>query len=1615
MASVDNRIVKMEFNNGSFEKNAATSLATIEKLNKSISGLGKDGGGLKALADQAGKFNMGGVSHAIEDVSAKFLAMSAIGITALANITNRAIDAGLSITKALTIDQVTGGFAEYELKLGSIQTIMAGTGADLDTVNKKLQELNEYSDKTIYSFADMTQNIGKFTNAGVSLDMSVASIKGVANVAALSGANAEEASRAMYNFAQALSKGHVQLIDWKSIELANMGTVEFKQQLIDAAAATGELTKQGDKWVTKAGTAVSATEGFNESLTDQWLTTEVLTGTLSDYSDATTDIGAKATAAASDVKTFTQLMGTVKESIGSGWAESFEILIGNFDEAKGLWSTINNNIGEFVGRNADARNELLQSWKDMGGRAQLVTGFVNGFRALMGVINPIKKAFRDIFPAMTAERLYLLTVGFNKFMEALIPSEGTMKNISRIFKGFFAVLEIGWTILKSAIGLIVDLFGELAGVGTGAAFGGLAKVGDFFVDLNKKLVTGGGIIAYFDKLKSAIQKVIPFILEIKDAIADFMGELDFSSVSNFFGSIGDAFGGISFDTSVFDPIIEAWDKFTDGAGKAGEGLQKFGDTIADVWNNVISGIGGAVGGVLSGISDAFSGIINAITGIFSAGGDLEKGVSEAADGIDWAVVLGGVGAAMVGGLIVTLNRLIKNGITIDFTGGVLSSISDTFGQLTGVLKSMQQDIKANILLKIAIAIGVLAVSVGLLALIDPGDLGKAMAAIAVGLGQLIAAMALLDKIDFSTADAAKFALLAISFGILSASMVLLAVAMKIWASMDWEDMAKGGAAFASIVGSVLLMSKFIENEAAGMVKASFAMLLMATSMGSMARVVTTFGEMDLHVIVQGFIGLGVAMTFLVGTMALLPDDMEKKTTGLLGFSIALNLMVIAIKMLGNMEFGELVQGGIAFAAMLGLLVLALNKMPPNMGVQAAQILALAAAMAIMGVALRIFGSMGWEEMGRGLLGMAGALIILVAAMTAAQGGIIGAGAILVMSVALLVLASAIAAFSAIGFADFATGMLLVVVALGALAATAYLLTPAIGPMLLLGAALAAIGLGFALIGVAAAQFAKAIATLAGVKNIGGVIVETFAAIGKALPALFTGIAQGVGEFIIMLMGFIPDIVAFGIDMLLALLDGIIKIAPRIFEFIGTMIKGLLKLIETMIPAYVTTGLKIILGILKGIRDAVPQIIIVVGEIIVGFLDALAEALPPIVESVANLFTTMLLSVAETMGRTAPTLMFGIGIAFFTGFFDGISSMVSQIWTFITGIFTKVIDAVKSVFGIQSPSTVMMDIGINIIMGLFNGIVETAKLIWDFFSGVAGEVLKFIGNVAKTLWNKGKDIVSGLWEGIKQKALEVATWFRELPGKVKTWLGDLATTLKEKGKSILGGLWAGIKQKALEVATWFEGLDDKIKGWIGDAFGWLKDTGKNIIEGLWGGVKGAQQWLKTKMEELLSWLPGWAKRLLGISSPSKVFAEIGQWIPIGLGVGMLSKEKYLEATTEDMGNTVIKTMEDTLKKMPDMIAALDINANPTITPVLDLTQITKDAKKLESMLPTSSMREASLIASYKPNTGITDPTAAGKGDVNFVQTINAPKQLATVDIYRQTRNQIAMAKEVLNIP
>ena len=383
---VDERVVSMQFDNKNFESNVAQTMSTLDKLKQKLSFKGATKG-LSEVGAAANKVNMSGLATSVDTVAVRFSALQVAGVTALANITNSAINAGKNMVKALTLDPIISGFREYETQMNSVQTILANTqskGTTIEDVNSALKELNDYADQTIYNFTEMTRNIGTFTAAGVDLDKSVTSIKGIANLAAMSGSNAQQAATAMYQLSQALAAGRVSLMDWNSVVNAGMGGEVFQNALKRTAENFGYNV---DAIIEKYGS-------FRESLTQgEWLTAEVLTETLTQLSGAYSEadliaqgytesqakeivkLSQTALSAATDVKTFTGMMDTLKESVGSGWAQTWQIIFGDFEEAKTLWTNVSNVLTGFVNNMSNARNELLggalsSKWDDFSAKIE---------------------------------------------------------------------------------------------------------------------------------------------------------------------------------------------------------------------------------------------------------------------------------------------------------------------------------------------------------------------------------------------------------------------------------------------------------------------------------------------------------------------------------------------------------------------------------------------------------------------------------------------------------------------------------------------------------------------------------------------------------------------------------------------------------------------------------------------------------------------------------------------------------------------------------------------------------------------------------------------------------------------------------------------------------------------------------------------------------------------------------------------------------------------------------------------------------------------------------------------------------------------------------------------
>lgn len=1351
--SVEERIVEMRFDNQQFEKGVQTTMGTLDKLKQSL----KLDGAAKGLedVDKAAKgINVSGLSSAVETVKNRFSALEVVAITALANITNSVVNAGKRLVESFTLEPIHQGFAEYELKMGAVQTIMASTGADIKTVNGYLDELNTYADRTIYSFSDMTQSIGKFTNAGVSLDDAVKAIQGISNEAAVSGANANEASRAMYNFAQALSSGAVKLIDWKSIENANMATVEFKQSLLDTALAMGTVVKVGDEYQTtttdakgKVSDLFTATSAFNDSLSAQWMTTDVLVQTLSNYATdiremtaeekkayeeklrgvgyteeqikAIEELGQKAFDSAQDVKTFTQLMDTLKEAAGSGWSQTFEILFGNLEEAKVLWTAVSNTIGGFIDQTSKARNDMLQGWKDLGGRQDLIDSVRNAFEGLRSVVKPVGEAFREIFPATTSEQLANLTKGLKEFTSHLKLSDKDSQNLKNTFKGLFAVLDLVKQGIGSLVKAVFPMTKGLGGLGSGV-LSVTGKIGEWLVSLDQAAKKS-------DVFNKAIQKfhgtVGPILKSVSDHIHGAVTAIKEFAQTHF--GVPDTSGLMSLSDKLkarIEPFKkigevakEAMGKLVDAFKASAPVLSKLGGIIVDALGKVCDGISKALRG------EGFDSLIDLING------------------------------GIVTGLGVGIMKFIKNLTGLESTaddaiGGFAGIIEGFKGAINGAKETLvdfQASLKADILMKIAGSIAILAGSLLVLSLIDSDKLGGALASISILFGELAASMALFDKTLSGHKGLNKFGMAMIE---MSAAILVLASALKKIAAIDTDKLAGTLIGITVLIGEMVAASLALSKWGGKIQTSAVSMILFAEAINILAKAVGKLAELDTDKLTRGLVGVGVLMGELAAFMiaakfgnfkptqglaiielgaALLileksvsgfgSMDIEVIKQGLIGvgailaevavFSVvagkakhilssAVALTVIgaamlvfgkAIKDVGSLPIKQIEKGLIGIGGALASVAVAVNFMPKNMVAIGLGLIEVAAALKIIGSVIQDTGGMKWEDIGKGMVVLAGSMTILAVALNAMKGTLGAASAMLVMSAALAVFTPVLKALGSMSLAEIGKALLTLAGAFTVLGIAGAVLGPMVPAILGLSGALALLGVAVAACGVGLLAFSAGLASLA-VSGVAGVT-----ALVAALEILIVGVLGVIANSAKAIAGAVKAIV-------LAIVDVIVECAPPIAE-------GVLTLIEE---------------VLKSLAEHGPNIVTYLMDFLIGVINAIAARLPELIKAAVNLIGTFFRGVVDALkGIDTTALMEGIvGI----GLLSAIMLALSAVAGLIPG-------AMAGVLGMG-----MVIAEMSLVLAAVGAFAQLPGLKWligeggELLQGVGTAIGKFVGGI-----------------------------------------------------------------------------------------------------------------------------------------------------------------------------------------------------------------------------------------------------------------------------------------------
>jgi len=1011
---------------------------------------------------------MENLGSAVQTVASKFTNLGIMGQQALKRIANQALSTGERLIKSLSVDNIKAGWDKFGEKTTSVATLVA-QGYDLDTVNEQLEQLNWFTDETSYNFTDMVGEIGKFTASGQNLEDSVTAMKGIASWAALSGQNAATASRAMYQLSQAMGAGVMRKEDYKSIQNVSMDTMEFRQKAIDAAVALGTLKDNADGTYTSivdgAKTSTFTIKQFAENLTEeQWFTSDVMMSVYKDYGKASNTVMAyvdkysndaehkidtaskamddieekaqafvekmnkagkeitldealkkvsldemkeipevvekaeqymeeynatlkdgeepltsmdealeklgygldefslKALRAGQEARTWKDVVDSVKDAVSTGWMNTFEKIFGNYEEAKELWTTAANELYDVFAAGGEVRNEILGTWKELGGRDDLLAGVMNTWNAFKDILQSVKDAFREVFLGTTdedtivkmlSESLADLTKRFKDFTEKFKMGDETAEKLKTTFKGLFAAIDIVRQVLSKAFSTIKPLFGMLPGMGNGV-LGLTSNIGEFLIKIDE-----------FLKTNPKLQEVL--------------------------GKIREGFGNVAAGIS--------------------SGLEKIG-SFWDVIKVVFEKIKGFVSQVFFGISSALT----------AFNGNIKNFFNVAVVGLAIKRLL-----KVVTGTTTKFGRAFKN---------IKEQVTEILDSVKDCLESFQRDIKANTLLKIAAAVGILAVSILLLASIDPSRLGSALGAFTVAFGELMGAMAIFTKIADSL-DSKKTGnidkLVAAMIG-MSAAVLILSLALKTIGNMEPEAAVQGLIGVSVLMTELVLVCKKLSAMQGEIVKGMAGILIFAIAIRVLVMSVKALGKLDVMSLVQGVAGVSALIWEFVGVIAVLSKMKGKMAQALPAvfamtvMAVALRIAVSSVKALAVLSTGELVNGLFGVAGILMIFTTIVGVLS-NLKESATTAIPGAVAIALLAVALKIatkpfmeLGMLAWDQIAKGFVSMLAILGLFagVVAMCSAFGAatlaaIPGALAMVVMAG---VLKMAVEPFYALGMLEW---------------------------------------------------------------------------------------------------------------------------------------------------------------------------------------------------------------------------------------------------------------------------------------------------------------------------------------------------------------------------------------------------------------------------------------------------------------------------------------------------------------------------------------------------------------------------------------------------------------------
>ena len=1093
----------------------------------------------------------------------------------------------------------------------------------------------------------------------------------------------------------------------------------------------------------------------------------------------------------------------MRESVAGSWTTTWETIIGDADQAKALWTGVSNTISPMVAAAGEARNKLLGEWRDLGGRTILIDALSNTFKGLMSILKPIGDAFREMFPATTATGLLAFTVAFRDLVKNFKIGAETSANLKSTFKGLFAILSIG----KQIFGAVFSgIFSMMGGVGTlgDSILRVTGTIGNWLVGLES-------LIKKSDIFNNVIKNLVSGIKFVGSAIKTVIGSIQ-NGVSEFLSNISKNFSFPGFEAfhEFLNKMTERMSNVGKEAGnmKGGVGIIAatfgiLGQTLTIIWG-LVKTVAGGIGDLIVKMVDVLAKAFNGAS--FSGMLDLIAGLS-------------------LGGIAIGISKFLKSIVK------PLEGFKEIFGGVTGILdgargsfEAYQTKLKAGVLLKIAIAIGILALGVALIASIDSEKLVSSLSAMGTLFGTLLTSMAIFNKIGASSIKSALTATVMITMSI---AILILAGAMKKLGELSWEQIAKGEVAIAGLSIILVASAKLLSSNEKHMMKGAAGMVVFALALKIMASVCADLAKLSWKEMSKGLFGIGILLAeisiflntakfslkapataigilILAGAMKILASACEDfgnmawaeirkglvsigvllaeiaiftRVTGdakhvvstgvaLLIIAGAMKVLASALQDFGSMSWKDIGKGLVSMGGALAIIAIAVNLMPKNLIFTATGLVIISSALLILAHALQSFGTMTWDEIGRGLTVLAASLLILSIALYAMNGTIVGSAALLIAAGAIAILVPALSLLGAMSWESIIKGLVMlsgIFVILGVSALVLGPLLPVIiglaASLVLLGVGVIAIGAGLLLVGTGLTAIGIGIGILAGAVATGaaGIVASlSIIIIGVAalIPAILSKLGEGILAFCKVIIEGIPalckaievtvieimktivkltPIILNGVFQILSdILKSLIEWAPKILIQVLDLLLALVKVIIDYLPKIIEAAIKIVIAIVDGINAGIDGVIDAAFRLIIAFINGLANAirnnddaiysacgnlLGAIIDSIAKLSIKLIDSGAgliedllKGIGSMAKD-MFDVGVNVVKGLLEGVASWLRNVYDAGANLGRSVLDSVKKTLGIHSPSKAFKDeVGVMIGIGMADGIKESTPVV-----------------------------------------------------------------------------------------------------------------------------------------------------------------------------------------------------------------------------------------------------------------------------------------------------------------